>query len=277
MRTERIFILVAVALLIVNAMVLWHRPAGVGGPVATTPPPNQLPLRTQSREDLESYLNPRRYLSEPPDRIISEIGLKAGDTILDLGAGSGYFTACFSRAVGPKGQVYAVDVERNAIDFLRERKERAGWYNVRVVCNGYRDVNGYELPGIPDNSLDFVFCGNVHLLLRLLDPATPRDAAWRDLDRFYGIIYSKLKPGGRLVHIEQRPEANPHGNLTEAQTIGYIEGFGSGRLFKLQSRHDFQDQLFLIFSATNRSTKLTHPWANQRLEVVESGRGRGWQ
>ena len=44
--------------------------------------------------------------------MVDKLGLKPGDAVADLGAGSGYFTMLFAKAVGPQGKVYAVDILR---------------------------------------------------------------------------------------------------------------------------------------------------------------------
>lgn len=45
-------------------------------------------------------------------------GIATGDTVLELGAGSGFWTAHLSRAVGPGGRVIAHDVQQAMLDTL---------------------------------------------------------------------------------------------------------------------------------------------------------------
>ena len=51
----------------------------------------------------------RRWL-QPPDRILGPY-LASGQTVLDLGCGPGFFTLAMARRVGPKGRVYAIDLQ----------------------------------------------------------------------------------------------------------------------------------------------------------------------
>ena len=43
-----------------------------------------------------------------PDEVVAALGLTGGETVFDVGAGSGYFTFRFARAL-PRGRVVAVD------------------------------------------------------------------------------------------------------------------------------------------------------------------------
>src|SRR5688500_5429049 len=50
---------------------------------------------------------PERDRWQQPERIVRALGLRPGDTVADVGAGSGYLLPYLSRAVGPTGTVYA--------------------------------------------------------------------------------------------------------------------------------------------------------------------------
>src|ERR671913_255497 len=52
-----------------------------------------------------------RTSEEQPDNALDALGPLTGLTVADVGAGSGYFTARIARRVGPKGRVYANDVQ----------------------------------------------------------------------------------------------------------------------------------------------------------------------
>src|SRR4051812_49232849 len=53
------------------------------------------------------------------------LGPQAGDKVLDVGSGSGWTTALLSHLVGPKGQVYAVELVPQLVDFGRQNAQRA--------------------------------------------------------------------------------------------------------------------------------------------------------
>lgn len=56
-----------------------------------------------------------------------------GMTVADIGAGTGIFTRLFSDAVGPKGQVLAVDIASNFLDHINNTNRQAGRRNVQTV------------------------------------------------------------------------------------------------------------------------------------------------
>ena len=78
---------------------------------------------------------PGRDEEQKPDEIIRTMGLKAGDVVADLGAGTGYFTRRLARAVAPTGLVYAVDIQPEMISLLKGNMEKAGIRNVVPVLS----------------------------------------------------------------------------------------------------------------------------------------------
>lgn len=69
------------------------------------------------------------------DQIVKAIGLSTGQSIADIGAGTGLFTGLFSKAVGEDGSVYAIDISPRLIAHLEERVAKENLTNVKVVRN----------------------------------------------------------------------------------------------------------------------------------------------
>ncbi|MEA2053522.1 MAG: class I SAM-dependent methyltransferase [Candidatus Thermoplasmatota archaeon] len=95
-----------------------------------------------------------------PDQIIEAIGLKAGQTIADIGAGGGYFSLKFAEIVGDGGKVYAVDTNPDFLKFIRNSAKEKGVNNVIPTLAKEDRLNLLE------RSLDFIFIRNVthHIL-----------------------------------------------------------------------------------------------------------------
>ena len=97
--------------------------------------------------------NYRRAL-QPPDKLIERSGIKEGMRVLEIGCGSGAFTTFVARKVGPKGQIFALDVQLKMLEQLRtklSRPENQDIKNIQLANN-----SAYDLP-FGDNSFDLVY------------------------------------------------------------------------------------------------------------------------
>lgn len=61
------------------------------------------------------------------------LGIAEASVVADIGAGSGWFTIRLARRVGPRGLVYAEDVQTEMINAITRRVQREGLTNVRAV------------------------------------------------------------------------------------------------------------------------------------------------
>jgi ubiquinone/menaquinone biosynthesis C-methylase UbiE len=138
----------------------------------------------QTVEDWEKRINER----QPIQKVIETIGLLPGMTIGEVGAGTGRITVWFAKQVGPKGYVYANDINKTDLEHLKKRCEKEGFGNVKIIVGTVDD------PKLPANSLDIAFMTNTyhHLekpveLVRNLLPALKKDGILaiveRDKDR----------------------------------------------------------------------------------------------
>jgi SAM-dependent methyltransferase len=128
-----------------------------------------------------------REAEEAPTRALAVMKIEAGMAVADIGAGSGYFTERLARLVGPKGHVYATDIQQGMVDLLRRRIERLGLTNVTPVLG--EPAN----PKLAADSVDLALMVDVYH--ELWDP----QAVLRH-------IRTALKPSGRLVLIEYKGE-----------------------------------------------------------------------
>src|SRR5436190_9858378 len=71
-----------------------------------------------------------RDIEEEPDTAINALDLKQGQTVADIGAGSGYMSVKMARRVGASGRVYAEDVQPEMINLLRKRLTKEKIANV---------------------------------------------------------------------------------------------------------------------------------------------------
>jgi ubiquinone/menaquinone biosynthesis C-methylase UbiE len=101
-------------------------------------------------EDLALLEQPDRDAWQRPERIMDALRISEGRVVVDIGAGSGWFTIRLARRVGPNGRVYAEDVQRQMIESIDRRVEREQLRNVRTILGTGSD------PGLPADTVDAV-------------------------------------------------------------------------------------------------------------------------
>ncbi len=117
------------------------------------------------------------------DRIVAAMALEPGDAVADVGAGTGAFLKAFATAVGPDGQVHAVDISPKFVEHLKARAAKEGLEQVQVHLSRTDDV------GLPEASVDVVFVCDTYHHFEAPEPVLAS-------------IRKALKPGGRLVVVD---------------------------------------------------------------------------
>jgi ubiquinone/menaquinone biosynthesis C-methylase UbiE len=115
--------------------------------------------------------------------ILTALGAKDGAHIADLGSADGFYTLRIAKAIAPSGRAYAIDIEQQSLDRLRERVEKETLTNVEIILSEVAD------PKLPPGMLDAVLIRN----------------AYHEMMEYRGIlkgVMSGLKPGALLVVIE---------------------------------------------------------------------------
>ena len=92
---------------------------------------------------------------QQPDRVMSDLGMKPGTRVADIGCGEGYFTLRLARAVGPQGLVFAVDINARALAVLKKQADQQLLTNVTVVVSESTDTR------LPVESVDVLLISDV--------------------------------------------------------------------------------------------------------------------
>ncbi len=135
--------------------------------------------------------DPARDEWQRPSEVAALLELAPGVTVVDLGAGTGYFVPHLAPAVGPSGRVLALDTEPAMVEHMRRRVAEAGLANVepRVVAP--------DDPGLEPGSVD-----------RILIVDTWHHVA--DREAYAARLREALRPGGYVLVVDFTPES-PHG------------------------------------------------------------------
>jgi ubiquinone/menaquinone biosynthesis C-methylase UbiE len=129
---------------------------------------------------------PERVQQERTDLLIEKLALKPTNHVVDLGAGSGYFTFRIAPLV-PQGKVYAVDISPEMLAIVRAKMRKSNAENIETVLSTVTDLK------LENNSADCVLIVDAyHEFSHPLEMGKS--------------IYNTLKPGGKLVLIEYRME-----------------------------------------------------------------------
>ncbi len=117
---------------------------------------------------------------------VSDLGLRPGDRVLDLGCGTGLSFPLLRQAVGPHGAVVGVDSSGVLLRQARRRVRRHSWTNVRAV---HGDVTHLPPQVTDDGPFDAV------LAVYVLSIVAEWPQAWQQ-------VLAAVRPGGRVAVVD---------------------------------------------------------------------------
>lgn len=177
--------------------------------------------------DLSIFESPGRDQRLQINRVMDTLDIRAGKSVADIGAGSGWFTVRAAKRVAT-GAVYAVDINPEAVRYISQRAEKDKLPNVKAI------LSKADNPMLPANSVDAV------LLLKTYHEVANPVVLLRNLR-------AALRAGAKVGVIDRNGNGENHGVgkdvvIREAQEAGY----------RLAGQYDFvKDDMdyFLVFTA----------------------------
>lgn len=160
---------------------------------------------------------------------IRNLPIKANSVVADIGAGTGYYTFRIAPKV-PTGKVYAVELQSDAINFLKNKSKQLKLTNVEVVKGTGQSLN------LPENSIDMAIMVDVYHEL-----SYPHE--------YLQALYRSLKPDGKLLLLEYRGE-DPNVPIKELHktTVAQDNKELAANGFKLMQDKEFLPiQHFLVY------------------------------
>ena len=130
---------------------------------------------------------PERIKEERTDKLLKALPIEPGMTVVDLGAGSGYFSFPMAKLVGPKGKILAVDIQQEMLDLIRTRMKKRKVTNIEPIMGTISD------PKLPEGKVDLILMVDVY----------------HEFSHPYEMVEAmvrSLKVGGKLVFVEYRLE-----------------------------------------------------------------------
>jgi ubiquinone/menaquinone biosynthesis C-methylase UbiE len=158
------------------------------------------------------HSNPhKKFLN--PQTVLFHAGLKSGQVVSDLGAGSGFYALAAAGIVGGQGAVHVVDVKDAALEHVAAEARMRGFKTVKTHAG---NLDNPKLPPrLPAGESDMVVLANilheVHDRKQLLKHA-----------------YALLKTGGRLVVVDWNDRPGPIGpdadkRISEQDALKQVE------------------------------------------------------
>lgn len=178
--------------------------------------------------DLSIFESPGRDKRLQINRVMDILDIRAGKNVADIGAGSGWFTVRAAKRVGD-GEVYAVDINPEAVRYITERVKKEKLSNVKTILSNPDD------PMLPANSIDAV------LVLKTYHEVAHPVELLRNLR-------GALRTGAKVGIIDRNGNGENHGVgsdvvIREAKEAGY----------RLMDKYDFVKgddmDYFLVFTA----------------------------
>lgn len=173
-----------------------------------------LPQATDTRKtstpytgDLSVFDSPGREDRLQIARVMDLLGIDPGKNVADIGAGSGWFTVRAAKRVTPGGTVYGVDINPEAIQYIKRRAQKEQLANIVTILG--REDN----PLLPAGQIDAV------LMLKTYHEIAKPVALLRNLR-------ASLRPGAKIGIIDRNGNGENHGVnkavvLKEVAEAGY--------------------------------------------------------
>lgn len=188
----------------------------------------QRPTSEPYTGDLSIFESPGRDERLQINRVMDILGVAPGKSVADIGAGSGWFTVRAAKRAGKGGLVYAIDINPEAIRYIRERSQKEHLENVKTILSKVDD------PLLPADSVDAV------LLLKTYHEVAQPVTLLRNLR-------AALRPDAKVGIIDRNGNGEDHGIgsdvvIREAKEAGY----------RLLKQYDFvkgdKMDYFLVFT-----------------------------
>lgn len=136
------------------------------------------------RHFVSRFENDSRDIYVKRHDITRAVGLRPGDAVADIGAGTGLFSLLFAAQVGPKGIVYAVDIGPVFVNYIATQAKKHEYDSIIKPV-----LNTRESTCLAPGSIDVAFvCDTYH--------------HFEHPEKMLASIHQALRPGGRLVIID---------------------------------------------------------------------------
>jgi cyclopropane fatty-acyl-phospholipid synthase-like methyltransferase len=212
------------------------------GAAATIPPPlteykGRRIAQTMHYLGAEWLIRENREQEERCSLLLTNLGVKRGMNICDMGCGNGFYTLQLAKMVGETGHLYAVDIQPEMLKFLNERADKQGVTNVSPILGTFTN------PRLPAGKMDLILCVDVY-------------HEFSHPEQMLAAMRKALAPGGLVALVEYRAEdekvpIKPEHKMSKEQIMKEFPANG----FKLVKEFDGLPWQHLMFFASDPDWK----------------------
>lgn len=155
--------------------------------------------------------NPERLLWLPPADVMAALAVRPGETVADVGAGTGYFSLPLSSEVGEKGKVFAVDAQAEMLAWIKVKLDKVESANIELIRAEAAET------GLRASCCDLFFLANL----------------WHEIDDRVAVLLEArrvLKMGGRIAILDWRIDVDPIAGPPLAHRIAPADALAEMRL-----------------------------------------------
>ena len=185
-----------------------------------------------NQADFESltrrFESPERDAYQQPRKVLDYLGDVSGETIMDIGSGTGYFSF---RLVEAGAKVIAADVDERFQEYIRTKKDRLGIPDSKLTL---RKIP-YDDPALGPGEVDKVLTVNTYHHIE-------------DRSHYFRKVRAGLKPGGALIVIDyfkkDLPVGPPKSMKIDRETI--VEELRAAGFEKIETNDTLLEYQFII-------------------------------
>ena len=162
------------------------------------------------------------WLTKYSQKILTEVGIKKGQTVLDFGCRIGNYTIPVAKIVGDDGCVYALDTNKESLNELMQRSKLLGLKNITRI-----DTTEETKIPLPDESVDVVLLYDViHLV--------------NDRKKLFNEVYRVARKNALISVLPKHFRNDMHTNLEDIKNEIEKTFYFEGKLFR---KIDHDDRL----------------------------------
>lgn len=211
----------------------WLNPVAVAQEKSVRPGINDSFRDPNVKEYIERFEVESREVFNRREDILKACEIQPGQTVADIGAGTGIFTRLFSKGVGSTGNVIAVDISQKFLDHIQQVAREQGQTNIgTLLCTE-------DSTKLPANSVDVAYiCDTYHHF----------EYPFKTMES----LFVAMKPGGRVVLVDfKRIEGESSdwtlNHVRAGQDVFEAEVIQAGFVKIGENKELLKDNYFVVF------------------------------